>query len=108
MGLLIGASALTLCEVVDLIIYNLVLKLVDARHKLTSVTDVNGEDKKKKPSNSNDEGTKQDFVKMEAAQYQGLVMKEMPPIEELLKDPEKIQYKDNIYNPYPANVNYRE
>ena len=108
MGLLIGASALTICEVLDLIIYNIILKMVDARHKFRSVTDVDAEKEKKKPPNSNDEATKQDFAKMEAQQYRSLVMKEMPPIEDMLKDPEKIQYKDSLYNPYSANVNLRE
>ena len=37
MGLLIGASALTILEIVDLIVYNFVLKCLDHIHKKTAV-----------------------------------------------------------------------
>ncbi len=39
MGLLIGASALTLVEVLDLFLYNIIVKLSDRRHTLKSVSD---------------------------------------------------------------------
>ena len=48
MGLLLGASALTLCEVLDLIIYNMVLKMADGRHRFRSVTDVKSDGEKQK------------------------------------------------------------
>ncbi len=41
MGLLIGASVLTVCELLDLFIYNLIIKMADLRHKFTSVSDSN-------------------------------------------------------------------
>ena len=36
MGLLIGASCLTLCEVLDLLIYNMMLKLAEAHRRTTA------------------------------------------------------------------------
>ena len=41
-------------------------------------------------------------------QYQSLVMNQMVPIEEILKDTNKTQYQNNMYNPYPASVTFRE
>ena len=38
MGLLIGASTLTIIEILDLIIYNFFLKLMDYRHRRTAVS----------------------------------------------------------------------
>ena len=37
MGLLIGASVLTLCEMLDLFLYNLVIKCMEQRGRLTKV-----------------------------------------------------------------------
>ena len=107
MGLLIGASALTICEVLDLIIYNVIIKIVDKGHRLRSIGDLGDSDDEKKkppPGNSVNPPTKQDIAQLEAVR----LMNEMPPIEELLKDPHKLQYQDNIYNPYPATGNIRE
>ena len=108
MGLLIGASALTICEVLDLIIYNIIIKIVDKGHRLRSIGDLGDseeDEKKKHPPGSNvNPQTKQDMAQLEAAR----LMNEMPPIEELLKDPHKLQYQDNIYNPYPTTGNIRE
>ena len=107
MGLLIGASALTICEVLDLIIYNIIIKVVDKGRKMRSVGDVETEEEKKKPPSDNEQipQTKQDYANMEPSDYQNMLM---PPIEELLKDPLKLQYKDNVYNPYPSATNMRE
>ena len=41
MGLLVGASVLTLCELLDLIIYNLFLKCRDYRHRNRATTIIN-------------------------------------------------------------------
>ena len=38
MGLLIGASTLTIIEILDLIIYNFFLKLMDYRHRQKAVS----------------------------------------------------------------------
>ena len=107
MGLLIGASALTICEVLDLIIYNIIIKIVDKGHRLRSIGNLGDlDDEKKKPppdSNINPQ-TKQGIAQLEAAR----LMNEMPPIDELLKDPHKLQYQDSIYNPYPTTGNIRE
>ncbi len=41
MGLLIGASVLTVCELLDLFLYNLIIKMANLRHKFRSVSDSN-------------------------------------------------------------------
>ncbi len=38
MGLLIGASTLTLCEILDVAVYNFLLKLMDQRHRMRGVS----------------------------------------------------------------------
>ena len=51
MGLLIGASCLTLCEMLDLVLYNMIMKCVDHRDKLVRVGDTLPALKKAKEAN---------------------------------------------------------
>lgn len=106
MGLLIGASALTLCEVLDLIIYNIILKIVDQKHKFKSVTDQSAAENEKKNLTKHQEAMNPDLMMVDA-HYKKMMANEMPPVE-VLKDPgiQSIPYHDDMY-PYSVDAAIR-
>lgn len=91
MGLLIGASALTLVEVLDLFLYNIIVKLSDRRHTLKSVSHNNSKEKLTK----HDEARRKDFEALRDHSGQGLT-----PVEDGFKDPHKIQVRDKTYDQF--------
>ena len=97
MGLLVGSSVLTVCELLDLFIYNCFIKMVDSRHKFRSVGDT------EKCGNPNNQEKSKEFV--EAQEYVKVDQAFNNPIDEIiLNSTLKTDYGTNVYNPYPEQM----